>query len=326
MVLFSIIMPVYNAEKTLKRSIESVLKQTVKDFELIIIDDGSCDNSWEIINDYSKEYEQITIIKQRNAGPGVARNTGIKKSSGEYVAFLDADDYWEYDFLETVLRVSQEKKADLIFIDTVKEREDGSPISFLNVYEKRTLTRKQMICSQMTGHLPWGMSKVIRRDLINSVNVGFTSLSVGEETIFSYEVLKNANFVAFADKVIYHYVQSDTGQHTKGDYDPWGPMVRKLKSHLISKGEADEYSDTINSLALKALSICIYRSSFEKNLSDSIKRIKKAWKLYSLEFDFENINWEVLDRNTIIIFIFLRCHLYIFLVLASRIRKKKLLS
>ena len=90
--LFSIIMPVYNAEKILTKSIESALKQTIGDLELIIVDDGSHDGSWKLIKKYASDDKRVVAIHQDNAGPGVARNHAISVSRGEYIAFLDADD------------------------------------------------------------------------------------------------------------------------------------------------------------------------------------------------------------------------------------------
>lgn len=86
--IFSIIMPVYNAEKTLDKTIQSVLQQTTKDFEFIIVDDGSCDESHKIVSQYAQEDGRVKIICQDNAGPGIARNNGISQSEGDYIAFI----------------------------------------------------------------------------------------------------------------------------------------------------------------------------------------------------------------------------------------------
>ncbi len=96
----SVIMPVYNAEKFLKDSIESVLNQTFKDFEFIIVNDGSTDNSLNIIESYIDKDSRIKIINQENSGVSVARNVGIKNASGEYIAFIDSDDIWVNNKLE----------------------------------------------------------------------------------------------------------------------------------------------------------------------------------------------------------------------------------
>lgn len=162
--IFSIIMPVYNAEKTLDKTIQSVLQQTTKDFEFIIVDDGSCDESHKIVSQYAQEDGRVKIICQDNAGPGIARNNGISQSEGDYIAFIDADDYWEKDFLETIIRCSDNNKADLIFVEAVTEYPNGDIANYLNIKKNAGAARERMLSNQMTGKLPWGMFKVIRRD------------------------------------------------------------------------------------------------------------------------------------------------------------------
>ena len=107
MPLISVIMPVYNVEQYLRRSIESVLNQTFKDFELICINDGSTDNSLEILNEYATKDPRIQIINQENAGLSCARNSGLEIVQGEYIAFIDSDDFYATNFLE-VLYSAQE--------------------------------------------------------------------------------------------------------------------------------------------------------------------------------------------------------------------------
>jgi len=103
MPLFSVVIPLYNKEPHIKRAINSVLAQKIQDFEIIVVDDGSTDNSVEVVNDFKDQ--RIRLIKQKNAGVSVARNKGIKESKSDHIAFLDADDEWTPCFLETLLRL-----------------------------------------------------------------------------------------------------------------------------------------------------------------------------------------------------------------------------
>jgi glycosyltransferase involved in cell wall biosynthesis len=322
-VIFSIIMPVYNAEKTLDKTIQSVLQQTTKDFEFIIVDDGSCDESHKIVSQYAQEDGRVKIICQDNAGPGIARNNGISQSEGDYIAFIDADDYWEKDFLETIIRCSDNNKADLIFVEAVTEYPNGDIANYLNIKKNAGAARERMLSNQMTGKLPWGMFKVIRRDLLEKVNVQFEGYSVGEEAIFSFEILRNAQNVKFADKVIYHYVQNSNGQHTKGDKDPWHPMVTAMKNHLQEIGEYEKYKKSLNSLALKAISIGMYRCTMNTNVTDAIKFMSNLHKEYSEEFDIKTFDKESLDTATRCVLEMLNCKAYLLIYIASRLRKSK---
>ena len=105
---FSVIMPLYNKERYLKKAIESVIAQTYRDFELIIIDDGSTDNSLEVVRGLKIEDRRLKILTQSNSGVAVARNNGVAASEGEYMCFLDADDWWESTFLEEMDRLIAE--------------------------------------------------------------------------------------------------------------------------------------------------------------------------------------------------------------------------
>jgi len=322
-VMFSVIMPVYNAEKTLEKAIKSVLEQTVGDFEFIIVDDGSRDQSYEIVKKYSQGDKRIKVIRQDNAGPGIARNNGISQSKGEYITFIDADDYWENDFLETIIYCSDNKNADLIFVDAVTEYSNGKIANFLNIMENANSTKERMISNQMTGKLPWGMFKVIRRDLLEKVDVQFGAYSVGEEAIFSFEILRNAKNVKFADKVIYHYVQNLNGQHTKGNADPWRPMVIAMKKHLQEIREYEKYKKSLNSLAVKALSIGMYRCTASLNVVNAIKDMSRLHKDYLEEFDFKIVDKESLDTATCYVLAMLNCKAYLLIYMASRLRRKK---
>lgn len=101
-VFFSIIIPLYNKIRYVKETIRSVQKQTYGNYELLIIDDGSTDGSYELVLNLSKQDDKINLFRQNNSGVSIARNNGIKKAKGEYVCFLDADDLWHEDYLETI--------------------------------------------------------------------------------------------------------------------------------------------------------------------------------------------------------------------------------
>ena len=108
--LVSIITPMYNGERFVAKTIESVLNQYYKNWEMIIIDDGSKDNSPTIVEEYSKKDKRIQLVRQKNAGSGAARNNGIRRAKGQYICLLDADDTWENNFLEEQIKLIKENK------------------------------------------------------------------------------------------------------------------------------------------------------------------------------------------------------------------------
>ena len=125
MIKLSVIVPVYNAENELKKSIESILSQTEKNIEIILVDDGSSDNSLYICKEFEKKDRRIKVIHQENAGVSVARNTGIEVATGEYIGFVDSDDWIELNMYERLLSEAQRSGADVVMCDATSVYDDG---------------------------------------------------------------------------------------------------------------------------------------------------------------------------------------------------------
>ncbi|MGN1268872.1 MAG: glycosyltransferase family 2 protein [Candidatus Aphodocola sp.] len=124
MVKYSFIVPVYNTSKYLKKCLDSLVKQTFKDFEIIIVNDGSTDNSSNIISKYQDTYKNIKVVNQKNEGLSMARNNGVKEANGEYLIFIDSDDYVEKNLLKEVDK--EIKDAEVLRYQVISEDEDGS--------------------------------------------------------------------------------------------------------------------------------------------------------------------------------------------------------
>ena len=150
--LVSIITPCYNGAKYITETIESVLGQTYQEWEMFIIDDGSKDNSAEIIKVYKEKDNRITYIYQENAGSAAARNNGIKHANGQYIALLDADDLWEPEFLEKQIIFMKEKEARCVFCSYKRINEKNEEI-FRPTYAKRLITVKHMRVMNQIGCL-----------------------------------------------------------------------------------------------------------------------------------------------------------------------------
>lgn len=115
MLKVSVIVPVYNRELTIERTIKSVLNQTFRNFELIIVNDGSIDGSLETVTDYAKKDNRIKVFSQNNSGVSMARNKGIRKALGKYICFLDSDDTYELSFLEKMVSAAEKSNADVTY-------------------------------------------------------------------------------------------------------------------------------------------------------------------------------------------------------------------
>lgn len=320
---FSIVMPVFNSSGTLNKSIGSIKLQSYTNWELIIVDDGSNDNSYEMIKSFASSDSRIRFFQQENRGPGAARNKGMYYCIGDYITFLDSDDYWDSDYLMYLYIKAKESGADCIFTDIIYESNNGQGITYSSSYRYRSCSKFEIICKQMTGLISWGMNKAFRREILATIGYGFTDLSVGEEAIFSFDVLNNSNRIEFVKKPIYHYVQNPNGQHKKGELDPWGPVVRDMKAHICNIGQYSLYERNINSFALRALCISLYRISCDYNLYNALKKMKQKNDEYRLLYSFTELNMGSLDQKSIIIYFLIRMKLYFFIYFISKIRNKR---
>ena len=321
MTKFSIVMPAYNAENELKRSIGSVLNQTYENWELIIINDGSTDNTLEVANSIAQMDDRVKIFSQDNSGPGAARNNGISKCTGDFVAFIDSDDYYDSEFLMSVNTVNEISSKDIIFVDFVNEDKNGKVYDCSNIYSLRNKKKNELLSMQMTGLMPWGpVVKVSKLEIAKLFS--FANIDVGEEAVFSFDLLSNCSSIGFVEKPLYHYVHNESGQHTKGGLDPWWNVVGSINEHLRACGKKLEFESSINSFALRALCINLYRCACYYCYKDALIEMEKSYIRYKNTYNLTNLNTKVLDKKSLIVLLCLRCKAYFIIFLASKLRKE----
>ena len=183
-ILVSIIMPVYNVEKYLEKTLESVKAQSFQNYELIAINDGSTDKSFEILKMYQDRMPQLYIMDQKNSGVSTARNRGIKRATGEYVCFLDADHQLSPDYLEHMYKIAVEKKADMVVCNYVPFRK--SPI-FEKYSEKPIFVQSSENLVQ-AGVLTSAWTKLIKTSMLLGYNIEFErNMTYGEDLFFSWK-------------------------------------------------------------------------------------------------------------------------------------------
>ena len=134
-----IIIPIFNSKKTLHRCIESLSSQSYSSFKVILVDDGSTDGSSEICDEYASSDPRFHVIHQKNAGVSNARNAGLKVACGDYIAFIDSDDYVETNYLESLLNALTTHQADIAYCPAIDENPDGSLIQIGGVQDVRIL-------------------------------------------------------------------------------------------------------------------------------------------------------------------------------------------
>lgn len=202
----SIIIPIHNAENTLKRCVDSVLSQTFADFELILIDDGSNDASPSIIDEYATADSRIIAIHKPNGGVSSARNTGLDAAIGEYVAFVDSDDYVSPTYLEDTVKYDED--VIICGITNIRYQNGNDTESIENYVPTRyenilDFLREQRYMSYI--RTPW--AKIVKKEIIDTNKLRFDSLiKYGEDTIFNFEVFTKSKNIRIIAEPNYHYV------------------------------------------------------------------------------------------------------------------------
>mgnify|MGYP002706908692 CR=1 FL=1 len=212
--LISIIIPVYNAEKFLKRCIDSTLKQTYKNIEIICVNDGSKDKSLEILKGYAKEDDRIVIVDKENAGVSVARNDAIRVAKGEYVAFLDSDDWLENDAIETLYNCMIEEKVDIVRANYYRNYQYNENLINENLGElknRKINTKDELFPSLVIDKVLDGKMitssclLLVKKEKVMQTSLFKTDIVLSEDTIFYLELFELVDSIYFLDKPIYHY-------------------------------------------------------------------------------------------------------------------------
>ena len=196
----SIIIPVYNASKTLPECLDSILNQTMPEFEAICIDDGSADDSWEILTAYALKDSRIRIIHQENQGPGKTRNHGLELAAGEYIIFVDSDDYIKPMALESICRAGYAQDADIVLYDgdkfdaVTRKRIRTTHFLRMDLLPKNLDVFSLLDCPETIFQLtsPGPCSRAVRRELIEREKLCFSDLKNSEDLFFSYSAMATA--------------------------------------------------------------------------------------------------------------------------------------
>ncbi len=224
---FSILIPVYNQKEYLPYCIDSVLRQTIDDYEVILVDDGSTDGSSKLCEEYRRKYSaKIQVIHQANAGVFAARRRALHAAKGSYVLFLDGDDAYRPDALEVLLRTIEEQQAEVILYNASVTDDFRRPYGKAPFSEKRVFmdeSKKEIYTALCKTHqLNSLCCKCIRRQLLSDERVdgtGAVFLGYGEDLYLSIPVLDKAKKIVFLKESLYFYRQHDESvTHT---YFPW---------------------------------------------------------------------------------------------------------
>lgn len=318
-ILVSIVLPIYNVEKYLPQCLDSVVGQSYKNLEIICVNDGSTDSGEKIVTDYMQNDNRIILINQQNGGLSVARNTGLKAAKGEYIIFLDSDDWIDTETVEVALDEAVRERAQLVMWSYVKEFPTTSvPKNVFNedriVFEGLTLTnRLHKRMAGLTGAeladpsnadsavTAWG--KMYKTECIRDCRFVDTKIIGTEDALFSLRALCNIKKAVFINRHFNHYRKDNDTSLTR-NYKPrlfvqwqelYSRMGKVIRKHNLPFEDALSNRVALSIIGLGLNEMINTTSSFEKIMKIKFiirsPRYKKAYA--DLPLEYFPIHWKV---------------------------------
>lgn len=288
----SIIVPIYNAEKYLNRCVESLLSQTLRNIEIILVDDGSTDNSGKIANEYFNSDNRIKFIHKKNGGLSSARNAGLNIAVGEYIGFVDSDDWVKKDMYERLYNIASKRSFDIVMSEFYRVTNDGS-ISEIHLLLKEEQYEGEKIIDEillpMIGAKNYEKNDVsvdmcvtknlYRRDIIEKSNIRFVSEReyISEDILFNIEAFRNSTCVGTVKIPLYYYsinVLSLTQTYKKGRYIKECALFEYLKDRLKQIGLFDKGIERLQRTFIGRARVAIIQEARDNQQETVTKRIK----------------------------------------------------
>lgn len=298
----SVVIPVYNSSKYLMDCIESIRRQSYANWEIVLVDDGSSDGSEQLCDKYVESDERIICIHQKNAGTSAARNTGMKASSGDYIMFMDNDDYWnETTCLDTIVMQLQNSNADVLLFGTIDYWENKNAY----VYPKTQCTRgeivgqkpevalERLIKKGLLYRAVW--SKAIKREIIFDNEIWFPTGMRNEDSEWTARLMLCAKSYDWMEQPFYIYRKGHTGAQTSKPNTYRTVLDLKdiiIKYYEILENDKTEWTDELKSVCksyfayLYSVWMAEAEMVGEQQIKEDIKEMKKYANL--LEYDLDS--------------------------------------
>ena len=250
----SIIVPVYNSEKYLKECIQSILNQTYSNLEVILVNDGSTDNSLKICYEFSEADERVKVVDQKNAGPSAARNRGLNEATGNYIGFVDSDDTIEPDMYEILINNLKEYNAELSLVSMQYCYEDGNKRPYYSKEEKHVINKAGILNIFVENlAITFGpVDKLYLREVIGDTRFD-TSIKMCEDQKFVYEILKKVSKVIYDPRICYN-VRCSEGSLSRAKATRYHLAMLDVNEYILKELQ-DE--DTKAKLRLYNTNLCL---------------------------------------------------------------------
>lgn len=321
--LISIVIPIYNAEKYLSNCLDSLICQTYPDLEIVCVNDGSQDQSLNILREYQSNDNRIVIIDKKNEGVSQARNTGLKNISGKYVMFVDADDWLDQETCEAALNTLHQNDADVVMWSYVSETENRK--TYKKIYSEKTVFEKENVVSHIHRRFigllgeelshpeladslcpVWG--KLYKRQLIGDSRAEFIDLKkIGtyEDGMYNLQIFQYANRVVYIPECYYHYRRESSTSVTSGYkeqlFEQWQTLFEYMAEYIQKNQLSKEYLLALdNRIALSMVGLGLNIIACPDGYFKKIKKIKEILLMeryknayQTLEFRHFPVYWKL---------------------------------
>ena len=316
----SIIVPVYNVEKYLRKCLDSLVNQTLSDIEIIVVNDGTPDKSQVIIDEYVRKYPDkvISIIKE-NGGQGSARNVGLEKSTGDYIGYVDSDDYVEPNMYEELYNKAKENNSDITVCGNNVVSENYELINKEDV-EKEFLLGKMAV---------W--NKLYKREIIVNNKIDFRSKVWYEDLDFTMKVYFSSKKVSYVDKNLYNYVLRKESTMNNNNIKRNLELIQSFESLIDFCNKNNIYKENKDKIEF----ICIYhmyifaitrvlntRNKYKEKLN-IINEFKKYVETHFTKYK-ENKYLYLIPKKRKIIYNLINIHFYYIIIMIFRLKRKKI--
>lgn len=281
--LISIIVPLYNSELYINRCLDSLLKQTYKNIEIIIVDDGSKDNSLQLIKDYANKDSRIKIYTQSNQGPSVARNTGLDNSTGKYIMFVDADDFIDKNMVANMVEGIKDDKNTLVLCDNSEIWINKTDERKLFDTDNNHINKVEVIKAIASGRAGLVCGKLFNKNIIKEHNIKFDKeIKMCEDQIFFLNISRYCDNFIYIPKSLYFYDRrnesSITIKYQEKAIDNQIYVINRIKEILKKSDlEFDDIKQIINNRYIGAIDYCINNEVLDT-------------KIYNIREKISNIN------------------------------------
>lgn len=341
----TVIVPVYNVEKFIDKCVQSVIDQTMTDIEVILVDDGSTDNSLARCIEWANKDSRVKVYHQENQGVSVARNLGIEKSAGEFIAFIDSDDWIEPNYLEALYAIAKAKDADISicgfyfdYPDEVVARGHFEKNMEFNGKEDIAQIQIQILAKNMSRiknnsgdriGAPW--CKLFKTGFIKENNLSFIpNLKRSQDVVFNLYALEYANKVVYTNQPLYHYTinpDSVCVKFSKSILTNVNAYLKEMGKFIAKYHKNDKmFRDAFNTKICTSVYKCMFQYFFDEQYPGTRADMRRELDEYLNQDLFKNglrnVKYKNLDRTEKVFVFFLKRRMYGVLLFLVKMRQK----